>query len=1017
MLYFQDIISTLSAFWAAHGCVVTTPYDLEKGAGTSNPNTLLRALGPEPFSAAYTEPCRRPKDGRYGTNPNRLQHYFQYQVILKPSPDNIVDLYLESLRAIGLDTAKHDIRFVHDDWENPTLGAWGLGWEVWLDGMEATQFTYFQAAAGIPLSPITGEITYGIERLTMALQGVDSIFDIQWNEHLTYRDLYFQNEVQWSTYNFEVQDDAMWMRHFEDFQREARRLVNAGLCIPAYDFVIKASHAFNMLDAKGVISVSERASYIGKIRDIARMVAESYVAHREKLGFPLLKKLDQPKQPPQSFVIPLPKAPRERFLLEIGVEELPDAFIPNGIASLSSAMKKLFEKEELSYSSLRAYGAPRRLAVIVDDLITERPSSHIEKRGPQVEVMWDKEGKLSEAGKGFLRNLHISPRSLSEVLEGKAAGLEIRSVKGSSYVFAAITTPPVTTATILHTALASLISSLEFPKAMRWGSHSTTFARPIRWITALLGSDVVPFQLEHLTSGRHTMGHRQLKPGPIELFKASDYEMVLESAYVMVDHVARKAHILSELEAIERRLHQTAVHKERVLNQVVHLSEWPHVAVASFNKNLLDAPKEVLICEMVEHQKYLPLVDAEGRLCNQLVMVADNTPTELILQGNLKVLSARLSDGRFLWKEDVKVPLAHFREKLKHIVYQKDLGTVYQKTERLESLVRSLHPYVPSSHLDMATTAAQLSKADLAAQVVGEFPELQGTIGSLLATEQGFSPRIADAIREHWLPQQEEGDLPSTPEGLLLALADKLDTLTGFFAIGLMPTSSSDPYALRRQAIGLVRCLLEHHIHVPLHEIFSKTLTLFPPTIFHDDRAKIIADLRSFVVTRTRSLLIHSGFRKEYIDAVLASQSDDIYDALLRLHALQELQLSAPAFHSFLEVLKRCHGQVDFSFAPGIIMEKLTMPSEVQLLSSLEHAEKACTEYAQSHDWKQFLSTLLTLQKPIDTLFVEVKVLADDPAVRHNRLSLLRRSIGLCTAFADTRKLVEGGAETSEVCI
>jgi glycyl-tRNA synthetase len=1014
MLYFQDIVAALSTFWSKHGCIITTPYDVEKGAGTSNPNTLLRSLGPEPFSVAYIEPCRRPKDGRYGTNPNRLQHYFQYQVVLKPSPDTIVDIYLESLRSIGLDTSQHDIRFVHDDWENPTLGAWGLGWEVWLDGMEITQFTYFQAAAGIPLCPITGEITYGIERLTMYLQGVDSIFDIQWNEHITYGDLFLQNEIQWSRYNFEIQDESMWTRHFQDFQREARRLVTAGLCIPAYDFVIKASHAFNMLDAKGVISVSERASYIAQIRDSAKLVAEGYLALREKLGFPLLKKREKEIPLQRIFDIPIPKAPKERFLLEIGVEELPEAFIPNGISTLASAIKKILDKEGLKYSSLCAYGASRRLAVVVEDLITERCASHIEKRGPQVDLMWEKATTLTEAGKGFLRSFSIPACTLEEVLEGKVTGLEIRSVKDHSYVFASMSSPPISVAKLLHNALPSLISSLEFPKAMRWGDHSLTFARPIRWIVALLGSDVIPFELEHLTSGRTSQGHRQLRPSAVELNNASEYETALEKACVMVDQNRRKAHIISELEAIEKNLNQSAVQKERVLCQVVHLSEWPHVAVASFNKNLLDAPKEVLISEMVEHQKYIPLVDANGHLCNQLVMVADNTPTDLVLRGNLKVLSARLADGSFLWKEDVKVPLGNLREKLKDIIYQKDLGTVYQKTERLEALVRSLHCCVPSSNLEHSIQAAQLSKTDIASQVVGEFPELQGIIGGLLASEQDFAPHVAMAIREHWLPKQEEGDLPVSPEGTLLALADKFDTLTGFFAIGLKPSSSSDPYALRRQAIGIIRIILSCGIHIPLHKTFSKALALFPSSVLHCDASVIIADLCSFVITRARILFIDLGIRKESIDAVFANQSDNLFDALLRLQALRELQHSTSAFSAFLEVLKRCLGQVDFSFVPHINTATLETSSEKNLLAALETAEKACAENAACYEWKKFLSTLLTLREPIDNLFIEVKVRADDLEVRHNRLSLLRRIIGLCAAFADTRKLVEGGVDTSE---
>jgi glycyl-tRNA synthetase len=1008
VLYFQDIVAALSSFWAKHGCVIITPYDLEKGAGTSNPNTLLRALGPEPFSVAYIEPCRRPKDGRYGTNPNRLQHYFQYQVILKPSPDNIVDLYLESLRAIGLNTSEHDIRFVHDDWENPTLGAWGLGWEVWLDGMEATQFTYFQAAAGIPLSPITGEITYGIERLTMALQGVDSIFDIRWNEHITYGDLFLQNEIQWSQYNFDAQDDAMWMRHFEDFQGEAKRLVAAGLSIPAYDFVIKASHAFNMLDAKGVISVSERASYIGRIREIAKIVAEGYLASREKLGFPLLKAHAETPQPP-TLDIPVPKAPSETFLLEIGVEELPAAFLPNAILALGKAMENLLAKEGLSHGDIRAFGAPRRLAVLVDSLTTERPASAIEKRGPQVDGMWNSDGTLTKAGSGFLRSHSLPDCTRHEVETNAIRALTIKTIKETAYVVAHLSSPAATTAQILSDALPSLITSLEFPKTMRWGSHNLSFCRPIQWLVCLLGADVVPFQLEYLVAGRTSMGHRQLNPGPCAIAQAENYECTLEQSHVMVDQNRRRAHILSQLEAIEQQYQQKAVHRERVVKELVHLAEWPHVVAVPFNEALLDAPKEVLMSEMVEHQKYLPLVDVHGHLCHQLVMVADNTPTALITRGNLKVLTARLSDGRFLWKEDVKVPLTTMREKLHHILYQKELGSLFHKTERLEVLCRALSAYLPAANSGIAQEAARLSKADLASQVVGEFPELQGVIGGLLAREQGHSEALAKAIAEHWLPKQEDGPLPSSPEATMVALADKFDTLAGFFAVGLKPSSSNDPYALRRQAIGIARIVLTNHIHLPLKEIFAKSVNALPCSVRPSEQDGILSELCHFVVTRTKALCLEMGFRKESIDAVFGSQPDDLYDALLRLQALTTLTAEAPAFLAFLEVLKRCQGQVGLSFIPHIIPEKLEAAVDRTVLTAIERAEQQCAAYVQQHNWRGFLSALLSLREPIDALFTEVKVLADDPQVRQNRLSLLRRIIGLCSLFADVKKLVESG--------
>jgi len=289
-MHFQDVLMTLERFWADRGCVIQQPYDLEVGAGTFNPATMLRVLGPEPWNVAYVEPSRRPTDGRYGENPNRLQHYYQYQVILKPSPLEVQDLYLDSLKALGIDPLAHDIRFVEDDWESPTLGAWGLGWEVWLDGMEITQFTYFQQAGGIDLHPISVELTYGPERIAMYLQGINNVYDLIWTDGITYGDIHHRGEVEFSTYNFEQADVAMLFDLFEKYEKESHRLIGVGLVLPAYDYCLKCSHTFNLLDARGAISVAERSRLIGRVRQMARLCAEGYLKQRENMGFPLLKK-------------------------------------------------------------------------------------------------------------------------------------------------------------------------------------------------------------------------------------------------------------------------------------------------------------------------------------------------------------------------------------------------------------------------------------------------------------------------------------------------------------------------------------------------------------------------------------------------------------------------------------------------------------------------------------------------------------------------------------------------------
>lgn len=288
-MYLQDLILKLHNFWIEQGCVIHQPYDVEVGAGTFNPATFFRVLGPEPWKAAYVEPSRRPTDGRYGENPNRLQHYYQYQVILKPSPPNTQDLYLESLAAINVDLLKHDIRFVEDDWESPTLGAWGLGWEVWLDGMEVTQFTYFQQVGGIELKPVSVELTYGLERIAMYLQEVDNVYDLKWNKDITYGDIHHETEVEFSRYNFDTADTDMLFSLFDKYEAEALATLKQGLVLPAYDYCLKCSHSFNLLDARKAISVTERTAYIARVRNLARKCAHGYLKLREEMGFPLLK--------------------------------------------------------------------------------------------------------------------------------------------------------------------------------------------------------------------------------------------------------------------------------------------------------------------------------------------------------------------------------------------------------------------------------------------------------------------------------------------------------------------------------------------------------------------------------------------------------------------------------------------------------------------------------------------------------------------------------------------------------
>ena len=393
---FQDVLLGLQEFWAKQGCIIWQPHHTEVGAGTFNPATFLKVLGPDPWKVAYVEPSIRPTDGRYGENPYRLGHYYQYQVILKPCPDNVQDLYLASLEHLGIDLSQHDVRFVEDDWESPTLGAWGLGWEVWIDGMECTQFTYFQQVGGIDLDPPSVELTYGTERLAMYLQGVDNVFDLEWVPGVTYGDVYKANEAQWSVYNFELADIPLLQRSFADYERECERCLERGLARPAYDFVLKTSHTFNLLDARGAISVTERTGYIARVRNLARKVAEAYVG-RARRAEPAPRRRRRRgrgaaaaargraarRRPPRTWISPEDRSARD-FLLEIGVEEMPASACRAAIDLLPDRVAGLFAAEgvDVKPEDVEVMVSPRRIAVLMTDVPGEQAPREIVQRGP-----------------------------------------------------------------------------------------------------------------------------------------------------------------------------------------------------------------------------------------------------------------------------------------------------------------------------------------------------------------------------------------------------------------------------------------------------------------------------------------------------------------------------------------------------------------------------------------------------------------------------------------------------------
>lgn len=1021
MSTFQDLIRRLSAFWETQGCLTQQGYDVEVGAGTFNPATFLRCLGPEPYRAAYIEPCRRPADGRYATNPTRLQHYFQYQVILKPSPANIQDLCMKSLEAIGFNLSEHDIRFVHDDWESPSLGAWGLGWEVWMDGMEVIQFTYFQSAGGVALKPITGEVTYGLERLAMYLQKVNNIFDLKWNEQIKYGDIYHRNEIEWSHYNFEQASTDMWFRHFEDYEKEAQKMSAQKLPIPAYDFVMKASHAFNLLDARGVISVTERTGYIGRIRELARQVAEGYIKSREELGFPLMQKWNATKSEsallPQidSELLDANGTGSKDFLLEIGSEELPATFVPIGCSNLEKTLKQLLEREGIAYKAIKTYGTPRRLAAIIEGLAIAKPSQTNEKRGPSIEQAYDNTGKLTQAGEGFFRSISQHPLSLTELRNEKNPSIVLKRIKDTEYLFATLHIPGRATAEILAEQLPSLILNIDFPKKMRWGSLDITYARPLRWIVALFGSHIIPFALADIVSGRESSGHRQLCPEMFTITDAQSYLPILKKHRVMADIQERQQEINTQLDSLEKILKGRVIARERVMPQVLHLVEWPQLTSATFDPAFLRAPKEVLISEMVEHQKYFPVLNPDGSLQNSFIITANTNPTDQIRAGNQKVLSARLTDGVFLYEQDLKTPLEQFNEKLKTVTFQKELGTVFEKVNRLIAHVETLQHLLQIGDLKKAKRAALLSKADLASGMVYEFPELQGTIGKYYALAAKEDSEVAQAIDEHWMPRGENAPLPETATGVLVSLADKFDNLIGCYCSNLKPTSSSDPYALRRQALGIIKMLIQGKQRMPLKRVLQECMQHFPKSM-QKDSSQLIDEIVIFIVNRIKNVFQEYGFHKDEIEACLSSGLTDIYDAFCKVKALHEFRKSSDRFPKLFEVYKRAKGQIkqesqtgkstiqqSQAFSHALLKEK----AEQDLDSKLSQIKGPFEQAIGAFHYDQAYALVAEIQPPLATLFDEVKILDDDELVRNNRVALLQRVFTLFNPLVDFSKIQE----------
>ncbi|GLC37301.1 hypothetical protein PLESTB_001138600 [Pleodorina starrii] len=1004
---FQEAIAKLQEYWASKGCAIWLPHNTEVGAGTMNPATFLRVLGPEPWNVAYAEPSIRPDDSRYGDNPNRLQRHTQFQVILKPDPGNAQELYLGSLEALGIDTKVHDVRFVEDNWESPVLGAWGLGWEVWLDGMEVTQFTYFQQAGGRALDAPAVEITYGLERIMMSLQGVTNFKDIRYAPGVTYGEMFYQNEYEMSCYNLDEADVADQRARFELYDKEARRLLAKRLPIPAYDHLLKLSHTFNIMDARGAVGVTERADCFATLRGLAREITGLWVSRREELEHPL-GLIPPPARPtPSRPVVSASLEPRT-LVLEVGTEELPPDDVVAAVNQLRERVPALLSKLRLTHGSVHIEGTPRRLAVVVEALAARQASEEAKVRGPPAKQAFGADGSPTKALEGFCRKNGVDVTSVTR--EADAKGVE--------YVFAVVRDAGRAAAEVLTDELPALVGGLSFKKSMRWNGHGAAFSRPMRWLLALHGDVVLPFVYGGLQAGSSTRVLRNAPSPELPVSSAEAYLPTLEAAGISLSGTNRAEAIWRDVLEAAAEVGGLVPESSRgdLLEEVTNLVESPTVVRGAFAQEFLALPSEVLVMVMRKHQRYFPVFAPDGCSLLPYFITVANGPVDpaVVAAGNEAVLRARFEDASFFYREDLKQPLEAFRPKLSGTTFQKELGSLLDKTTRLERLVAPLAAAVAGQPgqsawgeagvRGVAAQAAALCKADLATSTVTEMTALAGTMGRHYAYKQGLPAAVAEAIFEAALPRQAGDALPSSPAGVLVAVADRLDSLVGLFAAGCAPTAAADPYGLRRAAYGMLQSLVSNGVSLSLRAAVAAAAELQPIPV----SGAVQSDVLSYLNGRLEQLLSDGGAPAEVVRAVLAERGDD---PALAAKTVEQLRAEWEAGESgrlrrvmaaFSRPTRIVRGKEVPDASVAVDPARFEGEEERQLHAAYLEARDKLTPGSSVSEW---LAAAEPLLPPIDRFFEKVFVMCDDAAVRANRLALLRDLAALPRGVMDLSQL------------
>jgi glycyl-tRNA synthetase len=958
IITFQEIIERLNAFWSSKGCIIGQPYGVEVGAGTGNPHTFLRSLGPEFFNVAYVEPSRRPDDGRYGQNPYRLQHYFQYQIILKPAPENNQELFLESLKVLGIDIHKHDIRFVEDNWESPAIGAWGLGWEVWLDGMEITQYTYFQQVAGIPLEVPTLEITLGLERLAMYIQGFDDYRDIMWNKDVKYGDLFEKHEYWQSKHNYETANVKDLTSIYNLMEKQIGEQLEVGNYWVAYDYLLKISHIFNILDSRGVVSVTDRIGKFKKMGAFSRDIGKLYLKEREEMNYPL-KNIVKPVE------YTLSKKPcstkttvtnDNKLILELYFEEMPSDFLRQWEAEYYKAVdiKKIMKEAGFNFKDLRMYWGPRRLVLDINGCSDEGIVMN-EIVGPLYDIAFTK-GKLNKVGFGFLKKHGLKQKDV------------FKMEKGGKTLLGAKVQKKITLENLLESILEKLFAISPNWKSMKWSAdQNQTFLRPLRNILCFKDGKKIDISYMGVKSTEYTFCTRYFDKNIIGICSASDYIKTMRNLDIIIDQTYREGVIRSSIEEGESK-YTYSKNTEELIKTNTYLVEYPNLKFFKLDEKYVELPFE-LICKVLEgSQKYFVRVLKSDPKHIEYGIVANKKDTaDVIFKGNKKVLQGRLDDALFYWRNDLKGDdIKTLRAKLEKIVFHPRLGSYKDKVKRIDALVKEILQISNiKTSKEVLSKALLLVKNDKASQMIGEFATLEGIIGMYYARRAGYPSKVANLLYEHYLPTSESSEIPKTKEGVVLSLADKLDNVLSFSKIGLLPEGSNDPYEVRKNVYNILKLLHESKLDIDFYKLLGK-----------EKKVKEFFNQRIYQIMKGDTDL------DRLAKGVAYSENGNIAEKFAYFEELKALIKTKNLENEIFDTIKRVYN----------ILEKgglQTTKVEKKLLET--NSEKELYEYVGTLKKQGVKSKdLLNMAKLLENFFEETMVNVDDTKLRKNRTSLLK---------------------------